>query len=574
MEVPPTRQSRVGGLRVSALALLAALITGACGPTARPSTSLREPSGGHPSKVLTLGILREPQTLVSPTGGASRTGGAHNPRFIAHNRLTIPDSNGAYRPQLATEAPSVERGTWRINADGTMETTWRIYPNVKWHDGTPFTSDDLLFTFDVRKDPQLPGSGRADLLQSAQAADATTFVVRWSGTYVDAGRANELEPIPRHLLGDAYRTGKDAFLNSSWFTTDFIGLGAYRLAHWEPGAQMEFASFDQYFLGRPSLDSVIVRFIGDPNALVAAILSGAIDALLPPGIDIDTAVEVRDRWQGSGHQVRFNVSDNFENIQIQFRPAYARPRNGLTSRPVRQAFYQAIDRKGLVDLVSHGLAPIADSWYSPTEALRKVLDPDLPRFPFDPNRAQALLAEAGWGRGPDGLLVHRQTGDRFEIELRANHDPGVEREMNAVADGWKAVGAAVELNVVPVARQADREYAATFSGGYLFFSAGPPYYSFRLHSREVPTAETRWVGRNRGGYNNPRVDALLDQLVVTIEPEARLRLHRELLQEQMGDIAVMPLYWHLAPLLALSTVKIPAVAAGEVTANFFEWGRA
>jgi peptide/nickel transport system substrate-binding protein len=508
-------------------------------------------------------------------GTAPRTGGGQNPRFMVHNRLTEPDAQGAPQPQLATEKPSVAAGTWRIDADGGMETTWKIRPNVKWHDGTPFTSADLLFTLELRKDPDLCcSSGRPDLIQSASAPDPYTLVVRWSGTFVDADQGQEFEPAPRHILEETYRTRKDTLINTPWLTTEFIGLGPYRLARWEQGSHMELARFDDYFLGRPPLDTVFVRFIDDPNALIAGVLSGSLDGILPPGIDVDAAVEVRRRWEGTPNQVRFNVGDNFENVQIQFRPDYARPLNGLTSLPVRQALYQSIDRRALTEVATQGVAPVADSWISPVEALRSQVEAAVPQFPYDPARAQQLLADAGWTRGADAALRNSQTGDRLEIELRANQGGGSEREQNVIADSWKAVGAPVGLVVIPVARQADNEYQNTFPGAYLFFSGAPAYYSYRLHTKEIATAANRWQGRNRGGYSSPRVDGLLDALVVTIDPGERLKLHRELLQEQMGDIPVMPLYWFVDPLLLTGDVRVPPVPKGEVAANFFLWDKA
>lgn len=559
------------------LAILAISIASACGPSPHTAGDAGvQPQAEQPStpKVLTLAILREPKTLITLAGTAPRTGGGQNPRFIVHNRLTESDAHGAPQPQLATEKPTVGAGTWRVNPDGSMDTTWKLRPNVRWHDGAPFTADDLLFTFEIRKDPDLCCSpGRSDLMQSATAPDPLTFVVHWSGTYVDGDQGQELEPIPRHILAEPYRERKDNLINTPWLTTEFMGLGPYRLTKWEPGSHLELARFGDYFLGWPPLDRVIVRFIDDPNALVASILSGSVDAILPPGIDVDAAVEVRQRWDGTGNEVRFNLGDNFENVQVQLRPEYARPTSGFTTRAVRQAFYHAIDRRALAEVATRGVAPIADSWFSPADALRPQLDSAIPQFPYDPARARQLLDGADWSRGPDGTLAHAPTGERFEVELRANQGGGSEREQNVIAGNWKAIGALVTLTVIPVARQADNEYQNTYSGGYVFFSGAPAYYAFRLHSKEIASAATRWQGRNRGGYSNPRVDALLDRLVVTVDPTERLPLHRELLQEQMGDVPVMPLYWFVDPLLLAAGVQVPPVPKGEVTANFFHWNK-
>src|SRR6266571_3083446 len=102
-----------------------------------------------------------------------------------------------------------------------MDTTWKLRPGVKWHDGAPFTADDMLFTLDVRKDPAVGARnfGRLDLVQSASAPDPLTFVIHWSAPYVDANQALDLDPMPKHLLEETYLTQKENFANSPYLTT-------------------------------------------------------------------------------------------------------------------------------------------------------------------------------------------------------------------------------------------------------------------------------------------------------------------------------------------------------------------
>src|SRR5207248_5649784 len=172
------------------------------------------------------------------------------------------------------------------------------------------------------------------------------------------------------------------------------------------GSHIEFARNDDYYLGRPNFDRLFVRFVPDANAMVANILSGAVDVLLPPAVDIEAALEVKRQWEGTGNQVRIDVLNGMEQLELQHRPEYGRPRNAL-NRPSRQALYHAIDRQTLTDVVSQGIAPIADSWYAPNDPVRNDVEPYIPQFPYDLNRAQQLLAQVGWVRGPDGSLVHQ-----------------------------------------------------------------------------------------------------------------------------------------------------------------------
>jgi len=99
------------------------------------------------------------------------------------------------------------------------------------------------------------------------------------------------------------------------------------------------------------------------------------------------------------------------------------------------------------------------------------------------------------------------------------------------------------------------------------------FYTDRLHSKFITSAVNRWNGTNRGGYNNPKVDAILDKLVVTINQAERLELHKDLLREQLGDVATMPLYWDVDPVMAVKGVKNIGRNAGVNTWNMYQWDK-
>src|SRR5262249_19623280 len=154
-------------------------------------------------------------------------------------------------------------------------------------------------------------------------------------------------------------------------------------------------------------------------ALVANFLAGAIDVILPPTVDMETALELRRQWQesGNGSQVRADIGGELHQAEIQHRAEVARPRDGLTKRTRRQALCPAIRHQTPTDVTAGGLAPVADSWYAPNDPVRKDVEAFIPPFPYDLQRAQQLMTQAGWVRGSDGVLVHQGSGDRFEIEI-------------------------------------------------------------------------------------------------------------------------------------------------------------
>jgi peptide/nickel transport system substrate-binding protein len=522
-----------------------------------------------------MAYIQEPPTVEGFTGEAGR-GGSGPIKYMVHDYLVHEDDRPGYEPHLAVEVPSTEKGSWRVNPDGTMDMTWMLRPNVKWHDGTPFTSADLLFSFGVYKDPELPSpfSATLRLMESAAAPDARTFTVHWSQTYAFAFQAEGLVPLPKHIFEEPYNGSKDVFVNSSHFNHDWVGLGPYRMAKWDQGAQLELTRFDDYYTGRPPFDAVTVRFIGDANTMLANIMADAVDVVLPPSVELGIALELKQRWEGTGNQVLITPTGRIHFMEIQHRPEYARPVNGLTNRTVRQALVHATDRQALVDVVTQGLGTVADSYARPTDSFRSAVESAIVRYPYDLNRAQQLLAEAGWRRGADGALVHDQTGDRFESQIWARQAAGgQEKEPTIVADQWNQVGTRMSPFVIPPVRESDREFQATLPTVIISGNLGAEeWYMARPHSRYIASAADRWTGRNKLGYSNPRVDQLVDQLQVTIDANQRTALHRALVQEETADVAWVPLYWEVLPVLALKGVK-PAPNGLRTGANFVAWDR-
>jgi peptide/nickel transport system substrate-binding protein len=523
--------------------------------TAQPSNpGATAPAQSTGPKILTVAMNAEPATFYGFTGEGGSGGGAGEVGQMIHSFLTRLDPTDNPQPDLVTELPSVQAGTWRVNPDGSMDVTWKLRPGIKWHDGTPFTADDLLFSLEMHKDDALAHAYRAQsrIMESATAPDPQTFVVHWSKIDVRALEARALTPFPRHLMETAYRGDKTAFIQSAMFTSEFVGLGAYKMDRWTPGSQVDLVRNDAYFGGRPPLDRVVFRFIGDASTMVANILSGNVDLVVPPSVELDAALEVKQRWEGTGNVVRIEPLPRLQYLELQFRPEFTRPVNAQPNLTVRKALYHALDRKQMAEVVTAGLGPIADSWFLPSDPVRKDVESAIPQYPFDVNRAQQMFRDAGWTRGADGIMVHT-SGERFEMEIWTNPQAS-EKGTAIIADNWKGVGVDSRVNIIPAARANDREYTGQHPGPLLtgtFFDA----YLDRLNGRDLASNANRWSGRNRSGYVNARTDELLDLLAATIDPQQRIPLLREQVSTIMGDVATMPLFYEPRAILQVKSVK-------------------
>lgn len=549
-----------------------------------PQSSGTGPTSGAPAqpvakKVITIADTYEPKFVVEnyTTGGPPLS--ANNIRFIIHDDLTRSRGYQNEDPALATELPSVEKGTWKINPDGSMQTIWKLRPNVKWHDGQPFTANDLVFTFQTRRDKDVAGaqvSAFDRLIDSVAAPDPLTFTVQWNSPYVDANTVTAGQIAPKHLLDEVYQKEKMNLQTTPLMNTEFVGLGPYKLVSWERGSHLQADRFDDYYLGRPKLDTIYVRFVGNSNAQVTGVLSGAADVAVSTsgqGISLDQANEVRKRWEGTTNKVVNVYTGSFLYGEYQLDPLYTKPLDTQTNQTVRIALQHAIDRPTIADIMTTGLSPAAEGYYPPNEPRLAQLEPSLVKYPYDPTRASQLLSQAGWNKGADGTLVRQSDGQRFDIEVWGRPGP-VEKVPSIVADYWKRIG----INATPViqsdAQRGDREVERKRPGYLCCPQAGlSAIFTGHSHKRQIPAAATNWAGVNYGSYSNDKADALVDQLATTLDPRARLPLEQLLLHEYTQDVFLVPVYWQILPQLVLTGIRGPSADYGNVNTNIFDWDR-
>lgn len=541
-------------------------------PVGRSGDSGQAAGGASAPKVLRIGAQREPDNFLRPgSQGQARI------LDIAHAELAVLNDRVEPVPRLALEVPSLERGTWRVHPDGTMETVWRLRNNVRWHDGQPMTADDLVFAYELHQNRgfQLSAPRSLGFVESLIATDPHTLTVRWRQTYALANEPDP-RPFPRHILGPLVDDTLERLHNSPYFTTEFVGLGPYRLVRWETGSYMEFARFDDYFLGRPKLDTVFYSFYPDANTLIANILSGSIDLHLPIVLDAQQALDIQRRWEGTGNRVLAGPDGRPEHISAQLRPdseVVVRP-PALRDARVRQALYRGLDREELTQAVLYGFGKVADSWIPPDDLRRQhpALRDAIVQYPYDPLRAQRELEALGWAKGADGVLAS-PAGERLEFELRHTPTALADAKLNIIRDIWKRIGVQINPLIVAPQRTADREYRSLHPGWEITSTTYTNFEGDRLHTNGIGTPANRYAGGNKGGYSIPEVDALLDRLSVTIPESERTAITADIVRQVLTDLPVLPLYWDIAVITAAGKVKnvLPPHIQQQHAWNIFAW---
>ncbi len=528
---------------------IAMLILAAC---RQPSTPTRagERSAEHvPTqipKALTIALEGEPGILVS---GLSVTGGVSPTDFndAIQHRLAGHNDRGEPIPQIAAELPSTANGSWILFPDGSMQTTYRLRPGVTWHDASPVRSQDFAFGWMVHHDRELPISGPiAQLISAVDTPDDSTIVIKWKTTYpfANAISGDDLGPLPRHILQAEYNTDKERFPTLPYWKREFVGTGPYRVAQWEPGSHLTTQAYDGFYGGRAKIDTIIFRFIDDNATAVANLLAGTVDGSLE-AIDFNQVMFVRDEFARQGRTATpVLVPTHWRMVSIQFRPNVSRPAEMLDVR-TRRALLHAIDRPALADTMLAGAAPVTESFIAPTDPRWEWVQGSIVPHAYDVREAQRLLAEVGWRRGGDGRLVD-PAGQPVVVPLWTTAGSQNEAETNIIANYWRELGLGVDQTVIPVAQQRDRRLRASYPGADT--TSIPLRFENsvgRVSSGECPTAEGNWVGNNRGCYQHPEMDRIVDGLRTANEPADQQRLYREMVQHLGQQLPVLSLYFDI-----------------------------
>jgi peptide/nickel transport system substrate-binding protein len=426
------------------------------------------------------------------------------------------------RPYVAEAVPELDTDRWLVFPDGRMETIYRLRPGVVWHDGAPLTANDFLFAWRVYSVPDFGGTGFPPLNQLADisALDPSTVVFHWRRPYPDAAALGDtFQPLPRHILEAAYEAGPDSLANHSYWSTDYVGLGPYRLARWEPGAVIEGTAFERHVLGRPRIDRVIARFISDENTVLTNVLAGIAELTATNTLRFEHAAVLRNEWASNQQGIVRLSPEQPRFIHIQFRPELLSP-PAIRDRRVRAALAHAIDKAGLNEGLFNGEGSPADTFISRHASYFAELDRTITKYPYDVRRTEQLMKEAGYERDAQGLFVGG--GERFNPELWVQGGAQNEKEGAIVADGWRQAGADVRTNVLSPALLSDGQARSSFPAFYSTAGAiGERAVLSLLVTSAIPGAANRWQGSNRGGWSNPELEALWDAYNTTLKRSER-----------------------------------------------------
>ncbi len=387
--------------------------------------------------------------------------------------------------------------------------------DVRFHDGTPLTSADVVYTFAQLGAPEV-GSPFAGAWAEVGVSAIDEHTVVFELPEPDASFVVNLDMgiVPSHLLSERGTFGGRTP----------IGAGPFRFVEQRRDASLMLEAHPAYHGGAPEIARVVFSVIPDGNSLLLALLGGRVDLaqnvvppLLLPVVERDDRLHVE-------------TSPSFKYSYLMFNLEVA----PLDRVEVRRAIAMGIDREEIIRGKYRGAATLSTGMLPPHHW---AYSSDVRTWPYDPVAAEALLDEAGLPRGDDGCrmhLVYKTSANRFYRSIA-----------EVIASQLGEIGVCVELQ----AYEWGTFFGDVKSGNFELASLqwpsviDPNMYEWVFHSRSIPTADDRSAGGNRGRYSNAELDALIDQARVTSVRDERRALYAEIQAIVADDVPYVSL-WH------------------------------
>ncbi|MDH4161573.1 MAG: peptide-binding protein [Nitrospirota bacterium] len=439
---------------------------------------------------------------------------------------------------------------WTISPDGKT-VTFHLRKGVEWHDGAPFTAEDCLFTYQKLMDPKVatPFSSQYMDVAKAEVLDRYTFRVIYKEPFSPALESWAIGMIPRHVL-----EGKD--LNTDEFNRKPVGTGPYRFKEWVAGQKIVLEANERYFEGRPKIDQYIYRIIPDSSTMFQELLSGGVDFMGLNPLQYLRKSETK-RIRENYRKFRYPANAYTYMSYNLSSPLFSETRT-------RQALAYAIDRKSIIEGVLLG---IGQPCTGPFSHVSWAYNPKIQPYPYDPERAKRMLAEAGWkDENNDGVL--EKNGRPFRFTILTNQ--GNKERIGAseiIQQNLRKVGIEVNIRVMEWQAFLEQIDKHTFDAIILGWSMGrdPDLYDI-WHSSKTRKGEYNFIG-----YKNPEVDRLLVEGRRTFDIERRkkiyYRIHEILADEQPYAFLYVP---DATPIVH-KRFKGIAVAPLGIMYNFNKW---
>lgn len=460
------------------------------------NTNYDDPIPPESGGVLTNAMIGEPNNLIAMIAGDSASSAIAGQIF---NALLKYDQNLGFEGDLAD--------SWTIS-DDYKKITFNLKQDIKWADDKPFTCEDVLFTWKKVTDPdtRTPYGSDYQLVSSASCANNHIFIAEYDEPYAPALETwASLHILPEHLL-------KNENINDTYFSLNPTGTNFYALDEWTTGQQVKLKTNPNSVHGRPLLEKKITRIIPDLSSQFMELIAGNIDLMNINPIQYSRVFPSRSE-----------LNDKI-NLYKEMGNGYTYLGFNLKKKPfddlnIRKAISYAINKEEIINGVLLGLGEEITSPYKPgTYWENKSIN----KISFDVSKSRELLEKSGYQLNANN--IYEKDGKPLAFEILTNQNK--QREMTAVLIQRRLqdIGIDVSIRVIEWASFVNRfiktgEFEAVVLGWSL--SLDPDQYSI-WHSSQDGPGQFNFIG-----YNNPRVDTLLENGRKELKNEKRKQIYDE-----------------------------------------------
>jgi len=429
-------------------------------------------------------------------------------------------------PNLAIEMPTVTNGG--ISADGLTYTV-KLREDVKWHDGQPFTSEDVVFSWEALVNPDVKSASVIGVseIESMEAPDPHTVVWRMKEPYSPLITAfADFFIVPKHILAES------SDLNTDSYNASPVGTGPFIFDEWVKGSNITLKANENYHGTGPYVDQLIFKVIPDLTVLYTQLKTGEIDITGYQGILVDhyeEALTLPDIEVFTTTNPDLEVF-GFNNMNPLFE-----------DKRVKTAIYFGMDKDPIINDIWKGLPLIADTYIS---RVHWAYNPNVKDYwKYDPGKSKQLLDEAGWIVGEDGIRVKDGTRLSFENSLASGNQVR-EQIQQLLQQQFKEIGVEMIIANKPPSEMWGDFYSLSqfesYFGGQGRTIGSDPDWTWRLHSKNI-TAITG-EGYNTMAYSNQEVDRLLEAGTSEPDKEKRVDIYHELQEILIDDLPHCPIF--------------------------------
>ena len=441
------------------------------------------------------------------------------------NSLWDVDPEGKLVPQLAAEVPSVENGGI---SEGGLAWKVKLREGITWHDGAPFTAEDVKYTLELINAPGFRARTRQghSLVRDITVTGPHEITWRMEKAFAPyLSLLGDTFMVPKHILSKAEDPNTAPFNNAP------VGTGPFRFGERVAGDHITLVANEKYHGPGPYMGRLVFKYIPDTNAYYTQFRTGQIDVAIGGGILSNNYAEAS---KLPGRKVALVSTGNLEVLM----PNLELP--ALSDRAVRQALYAGLNKQAIIDVIYYGLMKPTES-FSPLESW--AYNAGLPKHTYDVARANKLLDDAGWTRGGRG--ARQKNGVPLEFAVSTTTGNALrEQAQQLMMQDWQAIGVSMKINnMAPAVIWGEFYVRSKFQMlmvGTAFRTGNDPDPSTRFASDAIPVKGGS--GGNYMQYANPEVDRLLAAGQASFDQGERKRIYTRLQEIVREELPILPVF--------------------------------